>query len=65
MITKTRVEHLNSERAQAFLKELDDSDLQNDMKANSSIPGFITNFFQGNEVQIKVKKNVFSFSIFN
>lgn len=47
---------MNSERAQAFLRELDDSDLQNDMKANSSIPGFITNFFQGNELQIKVKK---------
>ena len=57
LITKTRVEHLNSERAQAFLKELDDNDQQNDLKPNSSIPGFITNFFQGNELQIKIEKS--------
>lgn len=58
LITKTRVEHLTNERAQAFLRELDDAeDLQASKSANSSLPGFITNFFQGNEHHIKIEKS--------
>jgi hypothetical protein len=49
------VEHLNSERAQEFLKELEENDLDNELKeSNSNLPGFLTNIFQGNQKHIKV-----------
>ena len=52
MVTKTRVEHLNSERAKEFLDEMEEEDLR--QNNNGNIPGFLTNFFQGSEQHIKV-----------
>ena len=52
LVTKTRVEHLNSERAKAFLEELDESDVNQSKQGN--IPGFLTNLLQGSEQNIKV-----------
>jgi ankyrin repeat domain-containing protein 13 len=68
LVTKTRVEHLNSERAKMFMKELDESELQlkNNAAAvaaaasagqSNNLPGFLTNFFQGNEQRIKFEKS--------
>jgi ankyrin repeat domain-containing protein 13 len=60
LVTKTRVEHLNSERAKIFMKELEESDLQAQLKNHSSsnsLPGFLSNFFQGNEQRVKIDKS--------
>ena len=55
LVTKTRVEHLNSERAREFLREQEENDLQNQMKqSNSNLPGFLGNFFQGSVQNVKV-----------
>ena len=62
MVTKTRVEHLNSERAKEFLDEMEEEDLK--QNSNGNIPGFLTNFFQGSEQHIKVFKILFFHDIF-
>lgn len=55
LVTKTRVEHLNNERANAFLRELEEKEfLDRNQQANGNIPSFLTNYFQGNEQHIKV-----------
>ena len=55
LVTKTRVEHLNSESARTFLNEFQETDSANQNKqGNGSLPGFLNNFFQGNQQQIKV-----------
>jgi ankyrin repeat domain-containing protein 13 len=55
LVTKTRVEHLNSERAKEFLREQEENDLQNQMKqSNSNLPGFLGNLFQGSVQNVKV-----------
>lgn len=55
LVTKTRVEHLNSERAKEFLRELEQNELENELKqSNSNLPGFFANIFQGNQKHIKV-----------
>ncbi len=56
MVTKTRVEHLNSERAKEFLDEMEEEDMK--QNNNGNIPGFLTNFFQGSEQHIKVHINL-------
>lgn len=59
LITKTRVEHLNSERAKEFLKELneddDDEEAANRNQAGSNLPGFLSNILQGSHKHIKVE----------
>lgn len=58
LVTKTRVEHLNNERAKAFLQELEEKEcLSQNQKANGNIPSFLTNYFQGNEQHIKIEKS--------
>lgn len=62
-MTKTRVEHLNSDRAKEFLNELEENDLQNQLKkSNSNLPGFLGNFFQGSQQHVKV--SVFVVALF-
>jgi ankyrin repeat domain-containing protein 13 len=60
LITKTRVEHLDNERVKAFLNEIanDDDSISNEMSNDkqSNLPGFLSNFFQGNEQKIKIEK---------
>jgi hypothetical protein len=55
LVTKTRVEHLNSDRAKEFLDEMDEEDLKQN---NSNIPGFLSNFFQGSEHHLKVSYSI-------
>ena len=63
LVTKTRVEHLNSERAKEFLREQEENDLQNQMKqSNSNLPGFLGNLFQGSVQNVKVIYLFFHFS---
>lgn len=63
LVTKTRVEHLEGERARAFIREIKDSDVsagagggQNSGAFNGSVPSFVSNFFQGNEQHVKIDK---------
>lgn len=57
LVTKTRVEHLNNERAKAFLQELEEKECHNQhQQANGNIPSFLRNYFQGNEQHIKIEK---------
>lgn len=57
LVTKTRVEHLNSERAKEFLRELeDDEENESRQSNNNNLPGFLSNIFQGSQKHIKVKK---------
>jgi len=56
LITKTRVEHLDSERARAFIREVSENNeqMQDGATSNPNVPSFLSNFFQGNEQHIKV-----------
>jgi hypothetical protein len=60
LITKTRVEHLKSEIAREFLRDLEENELQQQRQSaaggsNSNLPGFLSSFFQGNHQHIKVR----------
>lgn len=58
LVTKTRTEHLNKERAKAFMNELEVNESSNyNKQQNPNIPSFLTNFFQGNEHHIKIEKS--------
>lgn len=56
LVTKTRVEHLDSERTKAFIHELKESEVTINQggRVNGNVPTFLSNFFQGNEQQVKV-----------
>jgi len=54
LITKTRIEHLDNERARAFIREVNGNNQQNEATSNPNVPSFLKNFFQGNEQHIKV-----------
>jgi hypothetical protein len=56
LVTKTRTEHLNSERARQFLQEAEENEMNQQRAASgSNLPGFLGNFFQGSHQHIKVK----------
>jgi len=58
LITKTRVEHLDSERARAFIREVSENNeqMQDGATSNPNVHSFLSNFFQGNEQHIKVNQ---------
>lgn len=56
LVTKTRMEHLNSERAREFLNEMEENDLNQQRQSNGNLPGFLSNIFQGSQQHIKVIK---------
>lgn len=61
LVTKTRVEHLNSERAREFLDEMEENELQNQQRqSNGNLPAFLSNILQGSQQNIKVSFNSIS-----
>ena len=49
---------MNSERAQEFLRELNDNEDEADKgQPQSNLPGFLTNIFQGSQQTIKIEKS--------
>lgn len=62
LVTKTRVEHLNSERAKEFLRELEeDEENESSRQQQSNLPGFLSNIFQGSQKHIKVRESLFGY----
>lgn len=62
LVTKTRVEHLNSERAKEFLRELEeDEENESSRQQQSNLPGFLSNIFQGSQKHIKVREFIWEF----
>ena len=54
LVTKTRVEHLNSEQAKEFLGDLENEEESSESKrSNANLPGFLSSFFQGSHQHIK------------
>ena len=66
LITKTRTEHMNSERAREFLQDLETSEDAEQRQSGggggggggggSNLPGFLGNFFQGSRQHTKLEK---------
>ncbi|CAF0710714.1 unnamed protein product [Brachionus calyciflorus] len=57
LVTKTRMEHLNSERALEFLREMEENENESQQRQAGNLPGFLSNIFQGSQQTIKIEKS--------